>query len=168
MLSRKYQFQWIGHAFFSGPRRLNRQNRTIFDNFRPWFVCDVSLSYFLLRRDVTVFDVTSRCLWRHLIVALSNSCWQQSQWQRLFALEKFFGKGRMPGAVIITRSLIVQSHDDRGVTALTIYGTICWSTQPYVINYINTTILLYNCGEMSNTWYGGLLPQDIFLKNSSF
>ena len=107
MLSRKYQFQWIGHAFFSGPRRLNRQNRTIFDNFRPWFVCDVSLSYFLLRRDVTVFDVTSRCLWRHLIVALSNSCWQQSQWQRLFALEKFFGKGRMPGAVIITRSLIV-------------------------------------------------------------
>ena len=33
-----------------------------------------------------------------------------------------------------TSALIVQSHDDRGVSALTINGTTCRSTQPYVLD----------------------------------
>ena len=32
-LSTKEPFQWVGHVFFSGPRRLNCQNWTIFGDF---------------------------------------------------------------------------------------------------------------------------------------
>ncbi len=62
MVSTKLLFQWIGHVFFSGLRRLNRQNRIIFDDFRPFFMNDVCWTNWWRQPggDVTLFTLFAR------------------------------------------------------------------------------------------------------------
>ncbi len=43
VLSPKWQFQAVGHPFFTGPSHLNRQNRTIFRDFRAFLVIPVKI-----------------------------------------------------------------------------------------------------------------------------
>ena len=57
-------------------------------------------------------------------------------WIRLHGIWSVFriNTGNLIFIIPGTSALIVQSHDDRGVSSLTTNGTTCWSMPPYVLD----------------------------------
>ena len=71
VLLTNWLFQALGHPFFSGPRRLNHQNRTISRDFRACLVIPVKIKAIdVIDRNVGVSMATR---WRHATVATGNS-----------------------------------------------------------------------------------------------